>query len=118
MLGSRLGLSTRVAAYGLLFLLLSAGTAIWISTASPYLTQPEIGNHWVAEDSCQTCHQPQHQSWQGSHHHLAMQSANEHSVLGDFHDHIFVGQRASTHFLRKADGFWVSTTGADGKPAD
>ncbi len=118
MLGSRLGLSTRATAYGFLFLLLSAGTAIWITTASPYVAQPEIGYNWVAEDSCQTCHQPQHQNWQGSHHHLAMQSANEHTVLGDFNDHTFVGQRARTHFLRNANGFWVSTTGADGKPAD
>lgn len=77
-----------------------------------------VAGQWTSENSCQTCHQPQHQSWQGSHHHLAMQSANEHSVLGDFNDHTFVGQRARTHFLRKVDGFWVSTTGADGQPAD
>lgn len=118
MLGSRLGLSTRVAAYGLLFLLLSAGTAIWNTTASPSVTQPEFGNNWVAEDSCQTCHQPQHQSWQGSHHQLAMQEASEQSVLGNFNAQTFSGSQGHTHFLRKADGFWVSTTGADGQPAD
>jgi predicted CXXCH cytochrome family protein len=47
-----------------------------------------------------------------------MQSANEHSVLGDFNDHTFAGQRGRTHFRRKAGGFWVSTTGADGELAD
>ncbi|WP_414705446.1 tetratricopeptide repeat protein [Pseudomonas sp.] len=101
-----------------MFLLLSAGLTVWFRTDSLRPIHPISGDHWVSEDSCQTCHQPQHQSWQGSHHHLAMQSANEHSVLGDFNDHTFVGQRARTHFQRKADGFWVSTTGADGQPAD
>lgn len=90
----------------------------WIGAGAERPAPQLAVDHWVSEDSCQTCHQPQHQNWQGSHHHLAMQSANEHSVLGDFNDHIFIGQRARTHFLRKADGFWVSTTGADGKPAD
>ena len=47
-----------------------------------------------------------------------MQEASEQSVLGNFNARTFSGSRGRTHFLRKGADFWVSTTGADGKPAD
>ena len=77
---------------------------------------PKAG--FVDEQQCQGCHQGQFQDWQGSHHHKAMQVANEANVLGDFADARFKGEAESTRFFRKGEEFWVNTPGADGKPAD
>ncbi|MEK1907314.1 MAG: tetratricopeptide repeat protein [Pseudomonas sp.] len=72
----------------------------------------------VDENQCQGCHSEQFKQWQGSHHQLAMQEANEQSVLGDFADVIFKTKEESTRFFRKGAEFWVNTPGADGRPAD
>ncbi|WP_116424726.1 tetratricopeptide repeat protein [Pseudomonas citronellolis] len=85
--------------------------------AKPVVAEaPKAG--FVDEQQCQGCHQGQFQDWQGSHHHKAMQVANEANVLGDFADARFKGEAESTRFFRKGEEFWVNTPGADGKPAD
>src|SRR5262245_51286553 len=43
----------------------------------------------VDEGQCAGCHVPEAKAWEGSHHQLAMQEANESSVLGDFKDASF-----------------------------
>lgn len=73
---------------------------------------------WVDESSCQGCHAQQHGDWQASHHHLAMQVANEGSVLGNFNDAVLNTDTGSSRFFRRDGGFWIRTTGADGKEAD
>ncbi|MFC5694314.1 cytochrome c3 family protein [Pseudomonas sp. GCM10022186] len=72
----------------------------------------------VEEAQCAGCHVPQAKAWEGSHHQLAMQEANESSVLGDFNDTLFSDEKETTRFFRKDGGFWVNTPGADGRPAD
>ena len=39
---------------------------------------------YVGTQQCASCHQKQATLWQGSHHDLAMQPANEKTVLGNF----------------------------------
>src|SRR2546430_1845379 len=44
---------------------------------------------FVGRAVCSTCHPEQDQRWHGSHHDLAMQVANEQTVLGDFENATF-----------------------------
>ncbi|SEM45899.1 doubled CXXCH domain-containing protein [Pseudomonas sp. ok272] len=72
----------------------------------------------VNEQQCQACHTEQVKDWQGSHHQLAMQVADNKTVLGNFDNRTFKGEKERTRFFRKDEGFWVNTPGIDGKPAD
>ncbi|MDB6143553.1 MAG: hypothetical protein JWP80_2597 [Pseudomonas sp.] len=72
----------------------------------------------VDEQQCQGCHSAQAKDWQGSHHQLAMQTADDSTVLANFKDQTFKAEGEATRFFRKDQSFWVNTPGADGKPAD
>ncbi|WP_095079149.1 tetratricopeptide repeat protein [Pseudomonas sp. Irchel s3h17] len=72
----------------------------------------------VDEQQCQGCHSEQVKDWQGSHHQLAMQVADAGTVLANFDNSTFKGEKETTRFFRKDDGFWVNTPGADGRNAD
>jgi predicted CXXCH cytochrome family protein len=72
----------------------------------------------VDEQQCQGCHSEQVKDWQGSHHQLAMQEANDATVLGDFNNVTFKAENETSRFSRKNDEFWVNTPGIDGKNAD
>ncbi|MDQ8037772.1 MAG: CDC27 family protein [Pedobacter sp.] len=71
----------------------------------------------VDEAQCAGCHQAQFKSWQGSHHHLAMQDATPATVLADFSGVSFKDQNGSSRFLQEKGKFLVETTGGDGKTA-
>ena len=73
---------------------------------------------FVGATRCAGCHPAENESWKGSHHDLAMQVAEESSVLGDFHDAELARFPTLTRFFRRDGGFWVTTEGPDGKPAD
>ena len=72
----------------------------------------------VGSAVCADCHVTEYQSWQGSHHQLAMQTASTDTVLGNF-DGASVSYNTSTsRFLEDGDGFVVSTDGPDGQLQD
>ncbi|MFK3971291.1 tetratricopeptide repeat protein [Pseudomonas sp. NPDC087358] len=73
---------------------------------------------FVDEQQCAGCHSAQVRDWQGSHHQLAMQTASEQSVLGDFNSAAFKGETETTRFFRKDGEFWVNTVDGNGKPQD
>ena len=73
---------------------------------------------FVGGAACTECHADAAQAWQGSHHDLAMQVADESTVLGNFADASFRKDGITTRFFRRDDGYWVNTDGADGKLAD
>jgi Flp pilus assembly protein TadD len=73
---------------------------------------------FVDERSCAPCHADEVAAWTGSDHDLAMQAADEHTVLGDFADARFEDQSGATRFFRSGAEFHVETTGPDGKPAE
>ncbi|WP_449432142.1 tetratricopeptide repeat protein [Pseudomonas putida] len=90
-------------------------------TAAPQVAQPTpkpATATLVDEGACQGCHVSEVKDWQGSHHQMAMQAASAETVLGDFNDVNFTGDKEAVRFFRKADEFWVNTPGIDGKPAD
>ncbi len=74
---------------------------------------------FVGSEKCMDCHQGEYQLWQGSHHDLAMQTANEQTVLGDFTGVSYVtNEGMKSYFYRKGEEFWVNTEGPDGTYQD
>ncbi|RPH97072.1 MAG: hypothetical protein EHM68_09605, partial [Lysobacterales bacterium] len=81
-------------------------------------TAGSAGNGFAGTAACAECHAEQHAAWQGSHHDLAMQEANEATVLGDFADAEITAQGITSRFFRRDGQFLVRTDGPDGEPAD
>lgn len=73
---------------------------------------------YVDDRRCETCHQQQYRDWTASHHDLAMQEANDESVLGDFDDVTFTHLEVTSLFFKRDGRFFVNTEGPDGGPAD
>jgi len=67
---------------------------------------------------CAQCHQQQSGQWTGSHHDLAMQHANEGSILGDFSNVTFIYAGITSTFYKENEKFMVRTDGPDGKLHD
>ncbi len=65
--------------------------AILLLLATSYVSASSlpVAANYVGREACVNCHQQQHDLWQGSHHDLAMQHANDKSVLGDFSNATF-----------------------------
>jgi predicted CXXCH cytochrome family protein len=94
--------------------------AVFLTTfASPgQAQQARATAQYVDEAGCAACHAAQAKAWTGSDHRLAMQSAREESVLGDFNDARFTHAGVTTRFFRRSGKFFVNTDGPDGKLAD
>lgn len=69
---------------------------------------------YVGMSVCAGCHQEQADRWSGSHHELAMQPANEESILGAFDDTEFSHNGVNTRFFQRDDKYLVETDGQDG----
>ncbi|MGB5512602.1 MAG: tetratricopeptide repeat protein [Woeseiaceae bacterium] len=70
---------------------------------------------FVGSDQCAACHTTEYGDWRGSHHALAMQVANEETVLGDFSDASLEYFGTTTQFVRDRNAFLVRTENAEGK---
>ncbi len=84
----------------------------------PKLGQPAPKPEFVGRAACAGCHAEQDRLWQGSHHDLAMQVANETSILGNFNDAEFKKDGVVSRFYRRDGHYWVRTDGPDGRLAD
>ncbi len=73
---------------------------------------------YVGRAVCGECHAREVEAWRGSDHDLAMQVADETTVLGNFADAKFAYAGTTTTFSRRDGKFVVKTDGADGKLAD
>ncbi|MDH3316057.1 MAG: tetratricopeptide repeat protein [Gammaproteobacteria bacterium] len=73
---------------------------------------------YVGGKICATCHAGQAELWSGSHHDLAMQHANDDSVLGNFSGTTFTHFDVSSTFSRDGESFMVRTDGPDGELHD
>jgi tetratricopeptide (TPR) repeat protein len=75
---------------------------------------PAAQAHYVGSERCRSCHAAAYGKWKGSHHGLAMQSAREGTVLGDFHDVTFEHRGKQWRFLLRGEEFLVRAEGPDG----
>jgi len=89
-------------------------SALAPTTPPAALPEPQFAGAEV----CSGCHANQSQHWQGSHHDLAMQVANEQTVLGDFNQTEFKKDGVISRFFRRDGRFFVQTDGPDGQLAD
>src|SRR5574341_1903935 len=88
----------------------AAGLVIWREVAR----RPAPPASYVGGDACAPCHREQHDLWQGSHHALAMRTADSAAVLGDFQGAAFSAHGVTTTFRRRDGRFEVTTDGPDG----
>ena len=73
---------------------------------------------FVGSTECRDCHNREYDNWEGSHHDLAMDVANETTVLGDFNDAEFTLHGITSRFYRKDGKFFVHTNGPGGEMGD
>ena len=81
-------------------------------------TTPPAESGFADNDTCAGCHRAEFEAWMGSDHQLAMQVADENSILGDFDDASITIDGVKSRFFRRDGRFWVNTAGADGVHAD
>ena len=62
---------------------------------------------YIGDANCISCHKNEYDLWKGSHHDLAMQIANESTVLGDFNDVNTKIDGVEYFFFRKNKEFFV-----------
>jgi predicted CXXCH cytochrome family protein len=73
---------------------------------------------FVQRQLCIECHEEQYKQWIGSHHDLAMDEANEDTVIGDFDNSTFTHHDVTSTFYKKEGKFFVRTDGRDGELHD
>jgi len=69
---------------------------------------------YVGESACIECHTKKTHEWKNSHHDLAMQVADEKSVLADFNNSSFNYNGIISKFYKKDGKYMVTTDGPDG----
>jgi len=117
-----------IAIAGILLLALATALALLLprrdespaSPAQPPSSTPaySVAARYVGGQACASCHSKEFEAWKGSHHDLAMQVADEKTVLGDFANAKFVHAGVRSTFFTRDGKFWVNTDGPDGKLAD
>jgi predicted CXXCH cytochrome family protein len=73
---------------------------------------------YVGGQVCSACHEREAELWKGSHHALAMQPANNTTVLGDFDHATFEKDGVLSTFFRRDGEYFVHTDGPDGQLHD
>jgi tetratricopeptide (TPR) repeat protein len=118
---SKVGKSLPIVAIGVgvvIAALCGVGVWRWSVAAHPQEMKPAAVATYVGEARCAQCHAEQAQAWQTSHHALAMQTASDTSVLGNFKDAHFTKDGVTSSFFKKDSKFYVHTEGPNGKPQD
>ena len=69
---------------------------------------------FVGSLKCRDCHRKAFDQWQNSHHDLAMDVADDKTVLGDFDNAVFESHGVTSRFYRREGKFFVYTQGPDG----
>ncbi len=100
---------------------IAAGVAYWTQrdhSPAVVATVPIPDARYVGGTECTGCHANAQAAWHGSDHDLAMQVADERSVLGDFANAKFAYAGTTSTFSRRDGKYFVNTDGPDGKLAD
>ncbi len=69
---------------------------------------------YVGREACRECHQKEYDLFRGSDHDMAMDTATEANVLGDFNDVTFTHLGITSRFYREDGKFMVFTEGPEG----
>lgn len=77
----------------------------------------DVQRSYVGRDVCITCHQEQAALFKGSHHDLAMDVADDETVLATF-DHTLTHHGLTSRMFRDGERFMVHTDGPDGTMQD
>ena len=96
--------------------LLLCGTVVLFSflIQAPKPLDANLVATFVGRVSCVECHRDQATAFAGSHHDLAMEFANDSTVLADFDDVRLSHFGQPTRFFRRDQKFMVETEGPDG----
>ena len=70
---------------------------------------------FVGRQACAQCHAREVELWEGSHHDLAMQVADQSTVLGDFDDATVTYNGITSTFFKREGKFLVRTDGPEGE---
>jgi tetratricopeptide (TPR) repeat protein len=87
---------------------------------NPHGAIPKTGSKpaFVGTLQCRDCHNREYEAWLGSHHDLAMDFANQETVLGDFDDAEFTLDGITSRFYRRDGKFLVYTNGPGGETGE
>jgi len=79
--------------------------------------QVDMLAEFAGSEKCKKCHETAYNKWRGSHHDLAMNMANDTTVLGDFNDvrYTDLNNNVTSRFYREDAKFMVETEGPDGQ---
>jgi len=84
----------------------------------PGLAAPSPAAEYVGSETCSGCHSMQSEAWAGSHHQLAMATADDETVVGDFSAAGFDYHGTTSTFSKTERGFVVRTDAASGDLRD
>ena len=76
------------------------------------------GPEYVGRQTCKECHEKQYELFQGSDHDMAMDTAIESTVLGDFNNATITHFGVTSRFFRKDGKYMVHTEGPGGVMQD
>ena len=76
---------------------------------------PLENRRYIGAEVCSSCHQPQHEQWQQSDHHNAMQIATPNSVLGNFSGLTVHFHGIDSRFYQRDNRYFVDTLDEAGK---
>ena len=110
-------MNTKKTFVALLSLFIISGS-LWKCSKSTSHRTVEIKPTYVTSSGCIECHTEAYDAWKGSHHDLAMQVANDSTVLGNFDNQTFEDLGQKGFFFRKDGDFYVRTMGDDGLEHD
>jgi tetratricopeptide (TPR) repeat protein len=99
---------------GLAAVLLAGGVFADYWSAMPQGIQPT----YVGRQACVDCHRAEAEAYTGSHHDLAMDVANEETVLADFDNATLQHEGMVSRMYRDGDRFMVHTEGESGEMED
>jgi tetratricopeptide (TPR) repeat protein len=110
----------RLALVALAGAMLALGGVVW-AVRAPWRRAAPVEREtatFVGRQTCASCHPQQDKLWRGSDHDLAMQPADEQSVLGDFGGATFTHRGVTSRFFRRDGKFFARTEGSDGQLQD
>ncbi len=79
---------------------------------------PKPSATYVGRENCRDCHQKEFNLFRGSDHDMAMDTAIEETVLGDFNNRSFTHFGITSRFFKEEGKYMVHTEGPDGTMED